>query len=214
MASKCVWLRPAPLTAHYAKLTASASARSRRSVLLPCQRSLNENHASSRHSLLMGITAALKCAITCAKSFASASSIPTWSSLTPWTSAGPRPYAKPPASRSRTSLPTWPTGPRRTAMHCSASSTVICRRKKVQHEALFRKPPACRSVGHRLRSRRIIPRPDRASAVSLAHTEALLLNPLRCSRAQASRRVFDHRTPLLHTQSDVETELGFARFRL
>src|SRR5438046_9353996 len=132
----------------------------------------------------------------------------------PWTSAEPRSYAKPPASRWRTLLLTWPTGPRRTAMHCSASSTAICRRKKVQHEALFRKPPACRSVGHQLRSRRIISRPDRASAVSLAQTESVLPDPLRCSRAEASRRMSDQRPPLLHRKSNVEIDLVSALLRL
>jgi hypothetical protein len=52
--------------------------------------------------------------------------------------AAPRPSAKPPASRSRALSRTWPTGPRKTAMPCSASSTAIPeRRKKVRHEALF-----------------------------------------------------------------------------
>ena len=38
---------------------------------------------------------------------------------------GTKPSAKPPASRSKPSSPTWPTGPRKTAMPCSASSTAI-----------------------------------------------------------------------------------------
>src|SRR2546425_1641012 len=131
-----------------------------------------------------------------------------------WTSVGPRPYARPPASRSRTSLLTSRTGPRKTATLCCASSTVILQRKRVQHEALFREPSPCGSVGHRLRSRWIIPRPGGSSAVSLACAETLLPDPFCCSRTEAPRRVFDHRPPLLHSQSDVETDLVLARLRL
>src|SRR5205814_9588999 len=40
-----------------------------------------------------------------------------------------------------------------------SSSTAICRRKKVQHEGLFAKPPSCRSVGHPPHPGWIIPRP-------------------------------------------------------
>jgi len=40
---------------------------------------------------------------------------------TPSISAAPKPSAKPPVSRSRTLSPTWPTGPKKTAMPCSAS---------------------------------------------------------------------------------------------
>src|SRR5205807_8346210 len=116
--------------------------------------------------------------------------------------------------RSRTSLLTWRTGPRTTAMPYSASSTVTCHRKKVLHEALFRESPSCRSVGHRICPGWAVPRPGRSRAVSLAHTETVLPDPLRCSRAEACRRMSDHRPPLLHGQSDVEIDLVSARLRL
>src|SRR5437870_4957414 len=122
--------------------------------------------------------------------------------------------AKPPESRSRTSLLISLTGPKKIGAPCSASSTAICQRKEVRHEALLREPPSCRSIGHRLRSRRIIPRPGRSSAVSLARAKTLLPDPLRCSQAQASGGVFDHRLPVLHSESDVEIDLVLARLRL
>src|SRR5207245_10753948 len=87
------------------------------------------------------------------------------------------------------------TGPRKTGTPCSASSTAICQRKEVQHEALLRKPPPCRSISHRFSPGWITPRPGRSSAVSLACAETVLPDPLRCSRAQASRWLFDHRPP-------------------
>ncbi len=77
-----------------------------------------------------GTTAAPRSATGSASSFASTNSMPTWSSPTPSISAAPRPCAKPPGSRSRTSSPTWPTGPRKTAMPCSASSTAISAAKE------------------------------------------------------------------------------------
>src|SRR5437016_235645 len=69
-------------------------------------------------------------------------------------------------------------------------------------------------VRHRVCPGWVVPRPGRSRAVSLAHTETVLPDPLRCSRAEASRRMSDHRPPLLHGQSDVEAELVSARLRL
>src|SRR5438552_3895292 len=132
----------------------------------------------------------------------------------PSTSAEPRPYARRPASRSKTLLLISLTGPKKTAMPCSASSTAICQPKEVRHETLLRKPPPCRSVGHRLSPGWITPRPGRSSAVSLACAETVLPDPLRCSRAQASCWLFDHRPPLLHGKSNVEVDLVPARLRL
>ncbi len=51
-------------------------------------------------------------------------------------------------------------------------------------------------------------------AVSLAQTESVLPDPLRCSRAEASRRMSDQRPPLLHRKSNVEIDLVSARLRL
>src|SRR5437870_12880849 len=66
------------------------------------------------------------------------------------TPPGPRPYARPRASRSKPSLLISLTGPKKIGMRCSASSTAICQPKEVRHETLLRKPPSRGSVGHRL----------------------------------------------------------------
>jgi len=50
-----------------------------------------------------------------------ANSMPTSSSPTPSISVAQRHCAKPPGSRSKASLRTWPTGPRKTGTPCSAS---------------------------------------------------------------------------------------------
>jgi len=47
----------------------------------------------------------------------------------------------------------------------------------------------------------------------LAPAETVLPDPLRGSRTEASGRVLDYWPPLLHSQSDLETDLVFARFR-
>ena len=83
------------------------------------------NRRSSRPNPSTGTMAAPKFATASASSSASTNSMPPWSSPTPSISAAPRASAKPPASRSKTSSPTWPTGPRKTGMPCSASSTAI-----------------------------------------------------------------------------------------
>src|SRR5712691_2476406 len=132
----------------------------------------------------------------------------------PSISAAPKPSAKPPASRSKDLSPTWPTGPRKTAMRCSASSIAIPERKKVRHEALLRVSSPNRCVGHSLGSGRDLPGPGRSGAVSLAQAEALLRDPLRRPQAQASDRVFHDRPPVLHTPSHVEAELVLEGFRL
>ena len=136
------------------------------------------------------------------------------SSPTPSISAAPRPSAKPPASRSKLSSLTWPTGPRKTAMPCSASSTAISAARKVRHEALFRVAPSGRCVSHSLGSGRNFPGPGGSGPVSLAQTEALLRDPLRRLEAQASDRVFHDRPPVLHTQGHVEAELVSPRLWL
>ena len=88
-APRCAWPKPAPSTALCAKPTASASARSRRSVPWP-----NRSEPSRESKKLPpqpangnGTTAAQRFAIDSARSFASTSSIPTWSRPTPPTSA-------------------------------------------------------------------------------------------------------------------------------
>src|SRR5258708_24254059 len=140
--------------------------------------------------------------------------MPTTSSRMPWTSVGPNPSAKPPASRSKPSLHTWPTGPRKTATLCSASSTATPEPRKVQHEALFRVSSPCGCVGDSFGSGRDIPSPGGSGPESLAQTETLLRDSLRCPQAQASHRVRHDRPPVLHTQGYVEAELVPARFRL
>src|SRR5437667_10747752 len=132
----------------------------------------------------------------------------------PWTSAAPRPYAKPLASRSRTSLLIWQTGPRKTATLCCASSTATCQPKGVRHEALFRESASCGSVGHRFSPGWIISRPGGSSAVSLARAETLLPDPLRSSRTQAFGRLLDDRPPLVHAEGNVEIQLVPARLRI
>ena len=62
--------------------------------------------------------------------FASISSIPTWSRPMPPISAASRLFAMPPASKWKTSSRIWPTGPRKTATPCSASSTAILGQKE------------------------------------------------------------------------------------
>src|SRR6266849_1411066 len=130
----------------------------------------------------------------------------------PSTSVVPKPSAKPPASRSKASSPTWPTGPRKTATRCSASSTAIPEQKKVRHEALFRVSPTNRCVGHSLGSGRSLPCPGGPGPVSLAQAETLLRDPLCRPQAQASDRLLDDWAPVLHTPSHVEAELVSAGF--
>src|SRR6266849_1053554 len=125
----------------------------------------------------------------------------------PSTSVVPKPSAKPPASRSKASSPTWPTGPRKTATRCSASSTAIPEQKKVRHEALFRVSPTSRCIGHSLGSGRDLPCPGGPGPVSLAQAETLLRDPVCRPQAQASDRVLHDRPPVLHTQGHVEGEL-------
>src|SRR5450755_2440691 len=140
--------------------------------------------------------------------------MPTSSSHTRSISAAPRPCAKLPASRSRTSSPIWLIGRRKIAMRFYASSTATREVRKVRHEALLRVSPAGGRFGHPLGSRRTFPRPGGSRAISLAQAKALLRDPLRRSQTYASDRMFHHRSPLLHTQSYVEAELVPARFRL
>src|SRR6266849_6571478 len=125
--------------------------------------------------------------------------MPTSSSPTPSISAGPKPSAKPPASRSKDLLRTWPTGPRKIETHCSASSTAISAARKVQHEALFRVPPSDGCVGHSLGSGRAIPCPGGSGAISLAQAETLLRDPLRRPQTQASDRLLHDWPAILHT---------------
>src|SRR5947209_3281468 len=75
---KCVSRRPERSTAPCVRLTASAFAQSKRSVLLPRRRSLQDKRASSRRNRLTGTTEAQRSAIACAKSSGNTNSIPTW----------------------------------------------------------------------------------------------------------------------------------------
>src|SRR5580704_13606873 len=118
----------------------------------------------------------------------------------PSISAVLNPSAKPPVSRLKPSSLTWPTGPRKIAMPCSASSTATPQVKQVQREALFRVAPASGCVRHSLGSGRDLPGPGGSSPVSLAQAETLLRDPLRRPQAQASDRVFHDRPPVLHNQ--------------
>src|SRR5882724_191070 len=140
--------------------------------------------------------------------------MPTSSSPTPSISAGPKPSAKPPANRSKDLLRTWPTGPRKIGTHCSASSTAISAARKVQHEALFRVAPPGGCVGHSLGPGRDLPCPGGSGSISLAQTETLLRDSLRCSQTRESDGVLHDRPPVLHTPGPVEAELVPARFRL
>ena len=91
---------------------------------VPSSRS-RRNFRPSRSTERTETTAAPRSATASASSSASTSSTPTSSSPTRSISAEPNPFATPPANRSKPSSPTWPTGPRKTAMPCSASSTAI-----------------------------------------------------------------------------------------
>ena len=77
-----------------------------------------------------GIALAPRSATVCARSSASTSSTPNWSKPTPLTSAAPRHSERPAERRLRTSSSNWQTGPRRTAMPCSANSTATCNRSR------------------------------------------------------------------------------------
>ncbi len=77
-----------------------------------------------------GTAAVRQSATDSAQSSASISSIPIWSRLMRPTSAASRPFAMPPATKLKTSSPTWPIGPRKIAMPCSASSTAIPSQKE------------------------------------------------------------------------------------
>ncbi len=116
------------------KAYGSASARSRRSGRARTHPSRLQNRRRCPHKLPTGTTAIGRYAIDSARSFASISSIQTWSRLMRLTSAAPKLCAKPLGNRSRTSSLIWPIGRRRTVMPCSASSTAISARKKVPHE--------------------------------------------------------------------------------
>ncbi len=87
-------------------------------------------------------------------------------------------------NRLRTSSSNWPTGPRRTAMLCSASSTVISAKKKVPHEAPDHRPARRRSLCRRPDPRRGFPGYGATSQVSAAGTETLLHPCSGHSRAQ------------------------------
>jgi hypothetical protein len=73
-----------------------------------------------------------------------------------------------------TSSRTWPTGPRKTATPCSASSTATSARKKVPHETPDHRPARRRSLCRRPDSRRSLPGSRATRQVSAAGTEALL----------------------------------------
>ena len=81
-----------------------------------------------------------------ANSSASTSSTPNWSRPTPLTSVARRRCEKPAGNRSRTLSSNWPTGPRRTAMRCSASSIVTSAKKKVPRETPDHRPARRRSL--------------------------------------------------------------------
>jgi len=80
------------------------------------------------------------------KSSASTSSIPIWSSPTRLTSAALRPYVTLPASRSKASSPSLPSGLITTAAPCSANSTPISPKRRVQHETANQWFEHCRSL--------------------------------------------------------------------
>src|SRR5207248_4954448 len=115
----------------------------------------------------------------------------------PLISVVPRLSVRPPVSKLKTSSLIWLTGPGKTAMPCSASSTATSATRKVQHEALFRVTPPSRSICDQLGSRWDLPGPGGSGPISLAQAEALLRDPLRGPEAQTSDRMLHDRTPLL-----------------
>src|ERR1022692_448073 len=175
-ALKCAWQKPELSTARSAKPTASASVRLRKSDPSRSRRNPPESRRSFRRNRPMATetTAARRFATGFANSFASINSIPIWSRPTQPTSAGSKRFAMPPVNRSRPSYSNWLTGPRRTALPCSASSTVISARKKVPHETPNYRPARRRSLCRRPDPGRRLPGSRATSPVSSAGTEALL----------------------------------------
>ena len=108
------------------------------------------------------------------RSFGSMNSIRTSSSPTPPTSAGSRLSVRLRATRSRPSSGTLPTGPRKIAMPCSASSTAIPDRRKVSHETPNRRTSRCRSLRHRPGSGRHLSRSGAAGLLPTASSKTVL----------------------------------------
>src|ERR1039457_4407109 len=173
-ALKCAWQKPELSTARSAKPTASASVRLRKSDPSRSRRNPPESRRSFRRNRPMATetTAARRLATRFANSFASINSIPICSRPTQPTSAGSKRFAMPPVNRSRPSYSNWLTGPRRTALPCSASSTVISARKKVPHETPNYRPARRRSLCRRPDPGRRLPGSRATSPVSSAGTEA------------------------------------------
>jgi len=122
----------------------------------------------------MGTALAPRFVTASARSSASTSSTPNLSRRMPSTSAERRLSEKPPASRLRISSSNWPSGPRRTAMPCSASSTAISARKKVPHETSNRRLARRGSLCRRPNPRRTLPRSGATSPFSSASAKTLL----------------------------------------
>ena len=101
-----------------------------------------------------GTTADGLSAITSANLSVSINSTPRWSSRMPLTSVASGAYARPLASRSKTSSLIRPIGPTRIAMPYCPNSTAISARKKVPHEASDCRLARSRSVRGRSNPRR------------------------------------------------------------
>ncbi len=108
-----------------------------------------------------------------ANSSASINSIPTWSRHMRPTFAESRSSVTQPASKSKASSPTLPSGPRKTAMPCSANSTAT-RRKKVPHETPNHRFIRRRSLCRRSDPGRGIPGSRATSSFSSPGSKGLL----------------------------------------
>ncbi len=159
-------------------------------------------------------TAVARSAIISAKSFVSISSMPIWSKPTLSISLAPRLCAMPRASKSKLSSRTWPTGPRKTAMPYSASSTAISARKKVQHETPDCRPPRRRSLRGRPNPRRAFSGSSAESLVPSTSTKAVLHSGSSHSRTRPIFRPCHFQPPLLQPESPLEVQLVPARLWL
>ena len=132
--------------------------------------------------------------------------------LTPSISAAPRIFAMPPASRSKASLPTWPS---RERPQCPALPAQQLSPDQEKEEGATRdanlESPSGRCVRHSLRAGRDLPCPGRSGSVSLAQTETRWRRALCTSTTFGSAKTSCCNHPSRSTSSPGER--GYASHR-